>query len=246
MEPPEAREEVERALSRVRDPELDMPITDLGFVREISLEPGGGVRVRILMPTYWCSPNFTYMILEAARRELLGLGWARRVEVLVEGHHDSHRINQCVNRGLSFRECYPEEATDSLEGLSRLFRERALRSRLYGVLMILSRRGVDPGSLEGLRLKDVSLRGDRLSIGGRQVALTPQEARHLRGYLEYLASTYGEEASLVPEALRPQEGASFQEWLARLRVASTNIALNAELCKLLLVKRLERISNNIS
>src|SRR3970040_2382478 len=55
-----------RALSSVTDPELDEPITDLGFVKNVSIEDGV-VSVDITTSTFWCSPNFVCMMLEDAR-----------------------------------------------------------------------------------------------------------------------------------------------------------------------------------
>lgn len=74
---------VYKALSKVYDPELDEPITRLGFVREVKI--GDSVEVVISTSTYWCSPNFIYMILEDARREIsraLGID-PKRVRVYI-------------------------------------------------------------------------------------------------------------------------------------------------------------------
>ncbi len=45
------------ALARVRDPELDEPITDLGFVRSVDLD-GGSVTVHLRLPTSFYSTHF--------------------------------------------------------------------------------------------------------------------------------------------------------------------------------------------
>ena len=61
-------DDVWRSLRAVLDPELDEPITDLGFVRSIRIEDawGGGpaatVRVHLRLPTSFCSPNFAYLM----------------------------------------------------------------------------------------------------------------------------------------------------------------------------------------
>ena len=46
------RNEVLGALSGVRDPELDEPITDLDFVSALEIE-GPNVLVRLRLPTYF-------------------------------------------------------------------------------------------------------------------------------------------------------------------------------------------------
>ena len=51
------RDKVLDALSGVRDPELDEPVTDLGFVSELKVD-GDTVGIRLRLPTYFCAPNF--------------------------------------------------------------------------------------------------------------------------------------------------------------------------------------------
>src|SRR5215472_7634451 len=42
------------ALATVRDPELDEPITTLGFVTSCTVSADGDARVRLRLPTYFC------------------------------------------------------------------------------------------------------------------------------------------------------------------------------------------------
>jgi hypothetical protein len=44
------------ALSTVRDPELDEPITELGFVERVEIS-GGTVSVKLVLPTFFSAPN---------------------------------------------------------------------------------------------------------------------------------------------------------------------------------------------
>ena len=57
LPPPVDPAKVRAALGTVRDPELDEPLTDLGFVTAIELD-GDSVRVHLRLPTYFCAPNF--------------------------------------------------------------------------------------------------------------------------------------------------------------------------------------------
>ena len=57
------------ALDVVRDPELDEPITALGFVASctVSGAPGEYVAaVRLRLPTYFCAPNFAFLMVADA------------------------------------------------------------------------------------------------------------------------------------------------------------------------------------
>ena len=60
------------ALSGVRDPELDEPITDLQFVSSLDIEDGA-VSVNLRLPTYYCAPNFAYLMVADAREALLSV-----------------------------------------------------------------------------------------------------------------------------------------------------------------------------
>src|SRR3984957_16545900 len=45
---------IRAALAKVIDPELRRPITELGMVKSIDVEPGGGVHIGIYLPTAAC------------------------------------------------------------------------------------------------------------------------------------------------------------------------------------------------
>src|SRR3954447_23251151 len=85
------------ALGAVVDPELDEPITDLGFVRSVVVTPSGNVKVHLRLPTSFCSPNFAYLMASDAKDVLTELDWTRRVVVELDDHHDS----DIINRGLA-------------------------------------------------------------------------------------------------------------------------------------------------
>ena len=54
------------ALTTVRDPELDEPITSLGFVASCVVSCEGRAVVRLRLPTYFCAPNFAYLMVADA------------------------------------------------------------------------------------------------------------------------------------------------------------------------------------
>ena len=56
-----------RARARSYDPELDEPITTLGFVGACVVSAGGDVEVRLRLPTPQCAPNFAYLMAADAR-----------------------------------------------------------------------------------------------------------------------------------------------------------------------------------
>ena len=59
--------EVLACLDSVTDPELDEPVTDLGFVEEVTVGADGAVSIDFRLPTFWCAANFAYMMAEDMR-----------------------------------------------------------------------------------------------------------------------------------------------------------------------------------
>ncbi|MGY1682359.1 iron-sulfur cluster assembly protein, partial [Geodermatophilus sp. SYSU D01176] len=74
---PDLHTEVRTALGTVVDPELDEPITDLGFVRSVAVE-GATVRVHLRLPTSFCAPNFAYLMASDAQDAVAALPGVER------------------------------------------------------------------------------------------------------------------------------------------------------------------------
>src|SRR5262249_60964724 len=53
------------ALEAVRDPELDEPVTSLGFVASCTVSAAGDVQVRLRLPPYFCAPHFAFPLVAA-------------------------------------------------------------------------------------------------------------------------------------------------------------------------------------
>jgi metal-sulfur cluster biosynthetic enzyme len=83
-----ASDEARAALGTVLDPELDEPITDLGFVRSLDV-----ARTAAWRRTCACrrpsAPNFAYLMASDAKDVLVALPWTGRVVVELDDHHDS-------------------------------------------------------------------------------------------------------------------------------------------------------------
>ena len=121
------------ALGAVMDPELDEPITALGFVRSLMVSPSGNVKVHLRLPTSFCSPNFAYLMASDAKDVLSKLDWTRRVVVELDDHHDSEIINAGLAADAGYRGTFGHEAEESLDELRETFRRKATRRRWSGV-----------------------------------------------------------------------------------------------------------------
>lgn len=244
--PPRVSEdEVYRALSRVYDPELDEPITSLGFVKSIRL--GEHVEVEITTSTYWCSPSFVYMMLEDARREIagsLGLG-LERVRVYIRGHHDEERINGCINRGRAFEECYSSEASKGLRELARVFEGKRLLRRLYRFARVLVGRGLSPEEILSLDRGSIRDLGSYIAVkaGEKEVVITdPEEVRAVRDYLSFASKHAAPGEGLIAWIGGGRPSPEDLKGLIDGRGRSLDLmfTLNSEICRLLLSSRLSR------
>ncbi|MGY4099015.1 iron-sulfur cluster assembly protein [Nocardia sp. R16R-3T] len=112
------------ALSTVVDPELDEAITDLGFVRSVTIEDGG-VTVHLRLPTAFCSPNFAYLMASDALDALRLVDGIGEVRVFLDDHHDSDKINAGLAANAGYVGTFGSEADKSLHQLRRTFRAKA-------------------------------------------------------------------------------------------------------------------------
>src|SRR5919199_3976819 len=96
-----AHEAISAALDRVTDPELDESLLKLGFVENVRVG-GDGVTVTLRLPTYWCAPNFAYLMAHDVRDRLLEVPGVGRVRVVLKDHFASDEITAGVTQGKSF------------------------------------------------------------------------------------------------------------------------------------------------
>ncbi|WP_052412083.1 iron-sulfur cluster assembly protein [Streptomyces mutabilis] len=133
------------ALATVYDPELDEPITDLGFVRSLTADDGR-ITVHLRLPTSFCSPNFAYLMASDAKDALTALPGAREVAVLLDDHHDSDLINRGLAADAGYRGTFGHEAERDLEELRKIFRRKAHTAAMERALTALLR--ARPGLVE--------------------------------------------------------------------------------------------------
>ncbi|WAP60086.1 metal-sulfur cluster assembly factor [Streptomyces sp. S465] len=139
-------QQARKALDTVFDPELDEPITDLGFVRSIDVDADRRLTVRLRLPTSFCSPNFAYLMASDAKDALAALPGVEAVTVLLDDHHDSDLINRGLAADADYRGTFGAEAEESLDELRLIFRRKAHTAAMERVLTSLLRQ--DPALTE--------------------------------------------------------------------------------------------------
>ena len=119
------REAVVAALDTVLDPELDEPVTDLGFVRSTAVDDLGAVTIHLRLPTSFCAPNFAWLMAGDARKAVSAVEGVSTVTIELDDHHDSDLINAGLARGDDYKGTFGHEAEDSLDDLRMVFRRKA-------------------------------------------------------------------------------------------------------------------------
>jgi metal-sulfur cluster biosynthetic enzyme len=215
-------EEVLGALADVRDPELDEPLTDLGFVAEVHVD-GTRVEVRLRLPTYFCAPNFAWLMVDGARAAVLGLPEVEDVVVALDDHFASDEINGAARRAAGFDQAFPGETSGDLTELRGLFARKAFVARQSRLCEALLRAGRTLEEIVTLRLADLE--------PGQELA----RCVGLRGELGIDASP-GSPAFVLPDGQTP-DAESLGRWLRLARVVRVSLEGNAGVCRALLETR---------
>jgi metal-sulfur cluster biosynthetic enzyme len=143
------------ALGEVRDPELDEPITALGFVASAELSGDGTATVHLRLPTYFCAPNFAYLMVADAYDAVSVADGVRRAEVVLDDHFASDAINDGVAARAGFVGSFAGEAVDELEGLRADFLRKAVMAGTDQVCRPLVDSGATPAGLAALTVGEV-------------------------------------------------------------------------------------------
>ncbi|MCU7724368.1 iron-sulfur cluster assembly protein [Actinoplanes sp. KI2] len=166
------------ALAQVRDPELDEPITTLGFVASASLGADGTAEVHLRLPTYFCAPNFAYLMVADAYDSVSALDDVRSTTVILDDHFASEAINDGVAARAGFVRSFEGEAVDELDSLRADFLRKAVMAGTDQVCRTLD---LSPAQLASIRLGDLSESAalDRLRRRRRDLGLPAGDDAHL-------------------------------------------------------------------
>jgi metal-sulfur cluster biosynthetic enzyme len=143
------------ALETVRDPELDEPITTLGFVASCTVSADGDASVRLRLPTYFCAPNFAFLMVADAYDAVAAMPGVRHTEIVLEDHFASDAINGGVAARDGFAQTFDGEAVGELHGLRADFLRKAVMAGTDQVCRPMLAAGTEPSALPGLTLGDV-------------------------------------------------------------------------------------------
>lgn len=169
---------VRGALDGVLDPELDEPLTDLGFVRSVTVTGADdgtpvAVTVHLRLPTSFCSPNFAWIMASDAKDAVAALPGVGRVVVELDDHHDSDLINRGLAADAGYLGTFGHEAEHGLDELRETFRRKAHTAAMERCLTAVLR--ADPELREEdagvIRLGDVPAGAPKEALLRRRAAL---------------------------------------------------------------------------
>jgi metal-sulfur cluster biosynthetic enzyme len=143
------------ALATVRDPELDAPVTTLGFISSCTVSTQGQAQVRLRLPTYFCAPNFAFLMVADAYDAVAAVPGVAAVEVMLDDHFASDAINAGVAARAGFVGSFDGEAVDELDELRATFLRKAVLAGTDLVCRPLVAAGRSPADLAALTLGDV-------------------------------------------------------------------------------------------
>jgi metal-sulfur cluster biosynthetic enzyme len=216
------------ALGAVRDPELDEPITDLGFVTAAAVTCGVA-HVRLVLPTYFCAPNFAYLMVADAYDAVSAVPGVHTVDIRLEDHFAAEEINAGVAAGAGFAGSFPGEAHPAAEPgkdlaeLRRTFRRKAHTACLERACRTLVDAGWEVEGLGSVRLADVPESPARSSL--------------LRRRADLGLGTDPDEPLVVDDHGRPVDTEKIAAHLRFAKAVRVSIEGNASFCRGLLHTR---------
>jgi len=113
------------------------------------------VHVSMRLPTYWCSPNFAFIMAEDIRDRVMEIPWVKKVIVNLKDHSASEAINQGVAEGKSFSDVFRDMASGDLNEVRKKFRIKSFIARQETLLRDLMNVGMDAKELVNLKLAEL-------------------------------------------------------------------------------------------
>jgi metal-sulfur cluster biosynthetic enzyme len=225
------------ALETVRDPELDEPVTTLGFVASCTVSESGGdtpghgdspdrtvATVRLRLPTYFCAPNFAFLMVADAYEAVAAVPGVGRADVVLDDHFASDAINAGVAARAGFASSFEGLAAGELDELRADFVRKAVMAGTDRVCRPLLAAGRTADELATFTLGDVPASPER---------------EHLRARRAELGLPAEDDAPLLidPVSGEPVGLAALPLHLRKARLTGVNQEANSGVCRGMLAAR---------
>ena len=213
-------------LDDVTDPELDEPITDMGFVERVAVTDGRRVEVDFRLPTYWCSPNFAFLMAFGIRSEIGRLRWVQEAQVTLQDHCFGDEVNEGVNSGRPFEDVFAQYCDGAnLREVADKFRAKAFDRRQEVVLLALQEQGRPASEIVSMTLGTF----DALDFASDEV---DRQKHRYRDILVDQGLARGPEDPAFPKWNGQPIGANaLSEHLRMLKGVRINMEFNGAMCR---------------
>jgi hypothetical protein len=183
---------------------------------------GCTVLVRLRLPTYFCAPNFAYLMVTDAHEAVGALPGVQGVEVRLEDHFAADEINSGVAAQAGFARSFPRHAKREPAELRLIFRRKGYLAAQGRLGKRLSELGWTTRQMAAARLRDLSDQLTAPLIRRRRTLGLPAD---------------GDEPVFTDEHGRRVLPADMETHLKRGRTTAVGIGVNTEMCGGLLATR---------
>ena len=159
------------ALVSVRDPELDEPVTTLGFVSSCTVSADGTAEVHLRLPTYFCAPNFAFLMVADAYDAVAAVPGVRHTVIALDDHFASNEINAGVAARAGFAESFEGLAAGELDDLRADFVRKAVMAGTDRVCRPMLAAGRTTDELAQCTLADAPATPERERLRQRRAEL---------------------------------------------------------------------------
>jgi metal-sulfur cluster biosynthetic enzyme len=241
-------DDVWSSLGTVTDPEIDEPVTSLEFVTKVEIDKDDKVKIEFRLPTYWCAPNFAFLMASDMRDSIAELDWVKDVSVKLLDHFSAELINRGVVQRQNFRDAFPGETDDDLDAIREKFLRNAFERRqelLLRHLLELGRPVEELVRMPLAKLMELSLEPDgdslrnlygfawhRLCQRNASAAVDNRGSESIGDAVTALAFTTPDGSPLPEHDLK--------SYLRRIAATRRNAEFNGFICRSLLASREER------
>jgi len=226
----ERLDQIWAALGTVTDPELDEPVTSLKFVSSVGVNASNGVSIEFRLPTYWCAPNFAFIMASDMRDAVAEIDWVHGVSVRLLDHFSAELINRGIALKQEFRDAFPGETDDDLNLIRQKFLGKAFERRQELLMRHLLGRGQKPEWMTQANIKE--LMGLSLDSEGMRL-----RTLYIFAWRR-LHPAWGEE-NLAFVALNggPLDPTQLSSYLRKVAGVRRNAEFNGLICRSLLAER---------
>jgi metal-sulfur cluster biosynthetic enzyme len=231
------KQEVWSALNAVTDPEIDESVVSLDFVTAVKVD-SDRVEIDFRLPTYWCAPNFAFLMASDMRDAVTALEWVSEVSVKLFDHFSADLINRGVALRQDFRDAFPGETDDDLSSVRQKFLGKAFERRQELLLRYLLAHGYSPDCIARARLSELlHLQLDREGSSLRNLYLFI--LRRIKPDVEEEAPAF-----TTLEGM-PLDSHDLKGYLRKIAAVRRNAEFNGFFCRSLLSERVKRSRSEI-